>query len=92
MREELLTGLTKEQLEKVKACKTVDELLTLAKHEGIELSDEQLAAVSGGGCTSEPPRDAECPQCGSHNTGWQWYVFLGYELHCHDCGHEWEKK
>ena len=41
--------LTPEQMEKAKACTSVDELIALAKSEGIELSDEQLSAVSGGG-------------------------------------------
>ena len=47
-REELLKGLTKEQLAKIKACKNTEEMLQVAKEEGIELSDEQLQAVSGG--------------------------------------------
>ena len=51
MRDELLKGLTKEQIAKVKACKNNEELLALARAEGVELSDEQLAAVSGGVCT-----------------------------------------
>lgn len=33
---------------RVKACKTTDELLALAKEEGVELSDEQLNSISGG--------------------------------------------
>ncbi len=32
---------TKEQIRKAMACKTVDELLALAKSEGVELSREQ---------------------------------------------------
>ena len=40
--------LTPEQMEKVKACKTPEDILALAKEEGYELSDEQLKAVSGG--------------------------------------------
>ena len=51
MKEELLKGLTKEQIEKIKTCKSKEELLKLAKEEGVELSDEQLTAVSGGGCS-----------------------------------------
>ena len=50
MRDELLKGLTKEQIAKVNECKTADEILSLAKKEGIELNEAQLAAVSGGGC------------------------------------------
>ena len=73
MKKELLKGLTEEQIAKVKACKSHEELLALAKAEGIELTDEQLEVVNGGGCTSEPS-------------------FVGYELTCTKCGHEWTKK
>ena len=65
MEKELLKGLTEEQIAKVKACKNHEELLALAKEEGVELTDEQLAAVSGGVCTSTP--DFVCPKCGSKN-------------------------
>ena len=34
--------------EKLKACKSVDELVQLAREEGAELTDEQLDAVAGG--------------------------------------------
>ena len=51
MKEELLKGLTEEQIAKIKECKNQEELLKLAKEEGIELSDEQLAAVNGGVCS-----------------------------------------
>lgn len=40
--------LTDEQKEKMKACKTMEELLAFAKEENIELPDELLEAVSGG--------------------------------------------
>lgn len=52
MKKELLNGLSKEQIAKVKACKSQEELLKLAKKEGIELTDEQLAAVNGGACST----------------------------------------
>ena len=48
MREDLLKGLTEEQVKRVKACKNSEELLAAAKEEGIELTDEQLNAISGG--------------------------------------------
>lgn len=51
MKQELLKGLTKEQI---------------AKAEGVELTEEQLAAVSGG-CSSTDTRKV-CPNCGSKNT------------------------
>ena len=41
-------GLTPEQQEKAKACGTPEDLLTLAKEEGIELTDEQVEGISGG--------------------------------------------
>ena len=63
MREELLKGLTEEQIKKVKDCKNSEEILNLAKVEGIELSDEQLEAVSGGGCLGT----LKCKKCGSKN-------------------------
>lgn len=52
MKKELLKGLSEEQIAKVKACKTIEELLKLAKEEGIELTSEQLEAISGGACSS----------------------------------------
>lgn len=53
--------LTPQQKEKAIACKTPNELLELAKQEGIELSDDQLDTISGGGW-SEP----SCPD----DTAW----------------------
>ena len=53
MKEELLKGLNAEQISRVKACKNGEELLKLAKAEGVELNDEQLAAVNGGACSGE---------------------------------------
>ena len=70
MKEELLKGLSEEQIAKVKACKNQEEILKLAKEEGIELTDEQLEAVNGGFCTPDGninnPR--ECPICHHTNT------------------------
>ena len=60
MKEELLKGLTKEQIAKLKECKSQEDMLKLAKAEGVELSDEQLEAVSGGGCGDL----YYCPKCG----------------------------
>lgn len=69
MKEELLKGLTEEQIAKVKACKNQEELFALAKQEGIELTDEQLEAVSGGCGTSTTSkirqRGGVCPYCHS---------------------------
>ena len=68
MREELLKGLTDEQIEKVKSCKNHEDLLKVAKEEGIELTDEQLEAVSGGNCfVPSCYTEKECPICHGHN-------------------------
>ena len=40
--------LTSEQKEKLKACKTPEDILALAKAEGYDLSDDELNSVSGG--------------------------------------------
>ena len=55
MRKGLLKGLTEEQIKKVEACKSSEEILALAQSEGVQLSDEQLEAVSGGTC--QAPND-----------------------------------
>ena len=62
-RRDLLKGLTKEQLKKAKACKNSEELLALAKEEGIELTSEQLEAISGGGCFFDAIDHPMCPNC-----------------------------
>ena len=41
-------GLSDDLKKKVKECKTSEELMNPAKTEGIELTDEQLDAISGG--------------------------------------------
>ena len=63
MKQELLKGLTDEQIARVKACKSHEELLALAKEEGAELTDEQLNTISGGCLFSSTGND--CPQCGA---------------------------
>ena len=46
--ENILNTLTDEQKKKIEAAKSPDELLSLAKESGYELSQEQLSQVSGG--------------------------------------------
>ena len=90
MKEELLKGLTDEQIAKVKACKNSDELLALAKSEDIELTDEQLAAISGGGACSvisdigDKINPNDCPKCGTNGPKKD-----GYKRTCKKCGHVW---
>lgn len=85
MREELLKGLTEEQIKKLDKCESCEEMLALAKQEGVELTDEQLEAVSGGvSCGEKHP----CPKCGSKNIR----VSIIYRcLVCKDCEHEYHE-
>ena len=54
--------LTPEQQEKAKACNTPDDLLAFAKEEGVELTDEELEAISGGSWDN-----CEDQTCGKHH-------------------------
>ena len=91
MKNELLKGLTEEQIGKIKACKSSEQMLAIAKEEGIELSDEQLAAVNGGGCFSS----RSCPKCGEKDfTGDVYYDTRGVEFtiyKCKKCGASWRE-
>jgi DNA-directed RNA polymerase subunit M/transcription elongation factor TFIIS len=95
MKQDLLKGLTKEQIAKARSCKNPEEIISLAKSEGVELSEEQLAAVSGGGCFSSE----KCPKCGSSNLDGWWDYVPGEgddveENHykCKNCGYEWIRR
>ena len=85
MRKELLKGLTEEQIQKVRECGDVHDLLQLARDEGVELSEEQLNAVSGGACTREVVR---CPICDSDDVeaiDESKYI----KCTCNKCGFNW---
>ena len=81
MKEELYKGLTDEQIAKVKACKSQEELLSLAKAEGVELTNEQLAVVSGGECQGDIDVSMTCPNCGA----WEEVRATGDHYHCLRC-------
>lgn len=57
-----IENLAPELQDKVKACKSTEELLELAKAEGYELSDAELEAISGGSWIC----DAHNPVCSPH--------------------------
>ena len=87
MKEELLKGLSEEQIAKLKECKNQEEMLAMAKEEGIELNDEQLEAVSGG-CSSDP--STICPKCGSNDCH-DYSILGGARWHkCNECKYEWQ--
>ena len=55
--------LAPELQEKVRACTSTDELVELAKTEGVELTDEALDSVAGGSdwnCASVCPNNDSC--------------------------------
>ena len=89
MKQDLLKGLTEEQISRVKACKNSGELLKLAKEEGIELTDEQLEAVSGGVCTASMPK---CPRCGSNEFVTEEYSGGSYHYCCTQCQEYWRER
>ena len=79
MRNELLKGLTDEQIKKVGACKNSEEILALAKAEGVQLNEEQLGVPGERGRLSSCiwnlgffPTDARknCPFVWASFTGW----------------------
>lgn len=91
MKEERFKGLSEEQVARAKACKNQKEVLKLAKEEGIELTDEQLGAVSGG-CQSV----LICSNCRcelvnifedgtGEKEGWK-------HVRCNKCGNTWWAK
>lgn len=55
MIKELLKQLSPEQIKKLEQCESVNEIIALAAKEGIELTDEELAVVNGGVCSSTNP-------------------------------------
>ena len=95
MKKELLNGLTKEQIEKVKACKSHEELLALAKKEGVELTNEQLEVISGGGACSVASdigdflNPFDCPECGSNKV--KAVKGKGNLFECQGCGFRWRE-
>ena len=91
MRKELLKGLSEEQIKKIEACKNSEEILNLAKAEGIELTDEQLEVVSGGGCFYT----IKCIKCGSDNLSDEYKEINHKEYRkfkCNNCGHRWREE
>ncbi len=82
MREDILKGISEELFNKAKACKSPEEIFALAKEEGIELTEEQLEAVSGGFCEPAPA----CSYCGSTNTRYMLNSRMkDIVLYCYDC-------
>ena len=90
MKQELLKGLTEERIAQVNACNKLEEVLTVAKESGVELTDEQLEAVSGGDCF-DTPVDV-CPRCGHTGTIHGYRTDHTYGYSCSYCGFPLPKK
>jgi hypothetical protein len=76
-------NLTPEQSKAAKKAKSPEELIAMAKEQGVaitaeqakaflippigEISDEELANVAGGGCGNSPDDFSKCPKCGSRD-------------------------
>ena len=84
------SNLSKEQISKASGCKTPEEVMAVVREEGIELTDEQLDAVAGGG--SNWAGWETCPQCGSTRVT----EFLspdGFaEYSCFNCSYYWRNE
>ncbi len=82
-----LEDLSPEQLAEA-AGKSSDELVELAEEHGIELSQEQLDQISGGGWLPGSALENGCPDCGSKNVH---VSSIGQTMlyECKDCGKKW---
>ena len=83
-------------MQRASACKTPEEILAFAQDEGLELTDEQLEAVSGGQSAegwgiygTDWLGNPVCPFCNSTNV--QTYTDGAHESYkCRDCGQKWD--
>lgn len=90
MKNDLLKGLTEEQIAKARECKSEEELLELARKEGVKLTDEQLESISGG--CGQKPKERVCPGCHSTNVQSRTEYRQSHDVEiccCLDCGMEW---
>lgn len=86
--DDYIKKLAPELQEKVRACGSAEDLLALAKEEGIPLSDAALEAIAGGDDPNlENCVQLTCPKCGSHDISEN---ILHAAFHCNACGYEWQ--
>ena len=67
--ESILNKLTDEQKKQVEAAKTPQELLTLAKEAGYDLTANQLDAICGGNSSKLCNETDWCPK---NDCNWDW--------------------
>lgn len=76
--------LSAEQKEKLLGCRTPEDVLELAKQEGYELTDAEVAQIAGGKPDWLP--EQKCPKCGSTDVE---YGAYGGQKWCKKCGTIW---
>ena len=88
MKEELLKGLTEGQIAKLAKCQSNEEVLEVAKEEGIDLTNEQLEAAYDS-CGYN--RNVRCPICNSYNTERKESASFDTDVrfHCKSCDYSW---
>ena len=80
------SDLTPDMKEKIKDCKTPEDILALAKEDGYELNDDELTQIAGGSWGGDDTPAIVCPNCGS---GSFWSEPQFRSLHCQRCDHTW---
>lgn len=99
--DEYIQGLPEDLQEKARSCKSIDELLALAKEKKVPIPEEALEAIAGG--TGQEVGDCfdrkkkikvTCPQCSdSTNVAWDSRNDKGeYHFHCWHCDYQWWQK
>lgn len=58
-----------ELMEKARACRTSEELFELAKEQGVEIPDEELDAIAGGGWCDTHEWGCPADKCGVYGVG-----------------------
>ncbi len=82
--------LTDEQRARAAECRTPEELLALAKEEGIDIPDEDLEKIAGGLTWGKSRPFPPCERCGSSKVYKEVRVPPETSNYvCKDCGHTW---
>ena len=63
--ESIYEGLTDEQKQMAKECKTPEDMIALTNKLGITLSDEELDSIAGGSAWSK-----DCDHCPKDSNAW----------------------
>ena len=86
--EKYISELSPELQEKARECKDMDELNKLLAENDVELSEDALEAVAGGGSCSDPNLstgdtvDLKCTECGGTLRYWDRCSDTGDRFYC----------